>query len=79
VKLLLFALGQLDALEVAFPVGNLDPEQVELLLFSLAASRQAYLGKREQQQLDLLRIEIADWERDFKGVKSDLRFRVHTV
>ncbi|GAA6043501.1 hypothetical protein JCM8097_002244 [Rhodosporidiobolus ruineniae] len=32
-------------------------------------SRQSYLGKREQQQLDLLRIEIADWERDFRGVK----------
>lgn len=37
------------------------------------ASRQAYLGKREQQQLDLLRIEIADWERDFKGVKLTKR------
>ncbi|GAA5993596.1 hypothetical protein JCM10908_000131 [Rhodotorula pacifica] len=37
------------------------------------ASRQAYLGKREQQQLDLLRIEIADWERDFKGVKLTRR------
>ncbi|KAH8914597.1 P-loop containing nucleoside triphosphate hydrolase protein [Atractiella rhizophila] len=29
------------------------------------ASRQAYLTKREQQQLDLLRLEIADEERDF--------------
>lgn len=32
-------------------------------------SRQQYLGKREQQQLDLLRLELADWERDFRGVK----------
>ncbi|KAL8278191.1 hypothetical protein RQP46_009364 [Phenoliferia psychrophenolica] len=32
-------------------------------------SRQSYLAKREQQQLDLLRIEIADDERDFRGVK----------
>ncbi|GAA6025804.1 hypothetical protein JCM10207_001496 [Rhodosporidiobolus poonsookiae] len=32
-------------------------------------AREAYLGKRETQQLDLLRIEIADWERDFRGVK----------
>jgi pre-mRNA-splicing factor ATP-dependent RNA helicase DHX16 len=32
-------------------------------------SRQSYLGKREQQQLDLLRLELADWERDFRGVK----------
>ncbi|GAA5895508.1 hypothetical protein JCM6882_006273 [Rhodosporidiobolus microsporus] len=36
-------------------------------------ARQAYLGKREQQQLDLLRIEIADWERDFRGVKLTRR------
>lgn len=32
-------------------------------------SRQQYLGKREQQQLDLLRLELADWERDLRGVK----------
>ncbi|GAA6063211.1 hypothetical protein JCM10212_006844 [Sporobolomyces blumeae] len=32
-------------------------------------SRQQYLGKREQQQLDLLRLELADWDRDFRGVK----------
>ncbi|BGP19693.1 hypothetical protein JCM10213_001871 [Rhodosporidiobolus nylandii] len=36
-------------------------------------SRQSYLGKREQQQLDLLRLEIADWERDFRGVKLTRR------
>lgn len=36
-------------------------------------ARQAYLGKREQQQLDLLRIEIADWERDFRGVRLTRR------
>lgn len=49
----------------------LDPkEQIHSLR---DASRQAYLGKREQQQLDLLRIEIADWERDFKGVKLTKR------
>ncbi|BGP51314.1 hypothetical protein JCM10450v2_007252 [Rhodotorula kratochvilovae] len=36
-------------------------------------ARQAYLGKREMQQLDLLRIEIADFERDFRGVKLTKR------
>ncbi|KAK4046359.1 hypothetical protein OIV83_006140 [Microbotryomycetes sp. JL201] len=38
-------------------------------------SRQAYLGKREQQQLDLLRLEIADDEREFRGVKLTRRER----
>lgn len=32
-------------------------------------SRQAYLSKREEQQLDLLRLEIADFEADTRGVK----------
>lgn len=38
-------------------------------------SRQSYLNKRESQQLDLLRIEIADDERDFKGMKLTKRER----
>ncbi|KAI5478061.1 pre-mRNA-splicing factor ATP-dependent RNA helicase DHX16 [Pseudohyphozyma bogoriensis] len=38
-------------------------------------SRQSYLAKREMQQLDLLRIEIADEERDFAGVKVTRRER----
>ncbi|KAM0755976.1 Pre-mRNA splicing factor [Meredithblackwellia eburnea MCA 4105] len=47
-----------------------DKEASEAAMPSLRdRSRQAYLAKREQQQLDLLRIEIADEERDFKGVK----------
>ncbi|BGP03125.1 Pre-mRNA splicing factor [Rhodotorula toruloides ATCC 204091] len=47
-----------------------DPDSVKRQMGSLRErSRQSYLGKREQQQLDLLRLEIADWERDFKGVK----------
>lgn len=47
-----------------------DPDAVKRQMGSLRErSRQSYLGKREQQQLDLLRLEIADWERDFKGVK----------
>ncbi|GAA5854354.1 hypothetical protein JCM9279_004730 [Rhodotorula babjevae] len=36
-------------------------------------ARQAYLGKRELQQLDLLRLEVADFERDFRGVKLTRR------
>lgn len=36
-------------------------------------ARQAYLGKRELQQLDLLRLEVADFERDFRGVKLTKR------
>lgn len=47
-----------------------DPKAASNQMGSLRErSRQSYLGKREQQQLDLLRIEIADWERDFRGVK----------
>jgi pre-mRNA-splicing factor ATP-dependent RNA helicase DHX16 len=36
-------------------------------------SRQEYLAKRSQQQIDLLRLEIAEEERFFKGVKLSKR------
>lgn len=53
-----------------------DPGAFEQAMPSLRErSRQSYLGKREQQQLDLLRIEIADDERDYKGVNITKRER----
>lgn len=53
-----------------------DPSALENAMPSLRdRSRQSYLGKREQQQLDLLRMEIAEDERDFRGVKLTRRER----
>lgn len=53
-----------------------DPTALENAMPSLRdRSRQSYLGKREQQQLDLLRMEIAEDERDFRGVKLTRRER----
>ncbi|SGZ24450.1 BQ5605_C023g09724 [Microbotryum silenes-dioicae] len=53
-----------------------DPDALQKAMPSLRdRARQSYLGKREQQQLDLLRIEIADDERDFRGVKLTKRER----
>ena len=53
-----------------------DPTALENAMPSLRdRSRQSYLGKREQQQLDLLRLEIAEDERDFRGVKLTRRER----
>ncbi|GAA5933455.1 hypothetical protein JCM3775_000699 [Rhodotorula graminis] len=50
--------------------GGDDKEQMRELR---GRARQAYLGKRELQQLDLLRLEVADFERDFRGVKLTRR------
>ena len=53
-----------------------DPEALGEVMPDLRLrSRQSYLNKRESQQLDLLRIEIADDERDFKGMKLTKRER----
>jgi pre-mRNA-splicing factor ATP-dependent RNA helicase DHX16 len=51
----------------------LDMSDAHLVKDLRLTSRQAYLGKREQQQLDLLKLEIADNERDFRGAKLTKR------
>lgn len=66
--------SKMDAETLARRALSKDPTALETAMPSLRErSRQSYLGKREQQQLDLLRIEIADDERDFKGVKLTKR------
>lgn len=62
--------SKVDAESLARRALAKDPTALEGAMPSLRErSRQSYLGKREQQQLDLLRIEIADDERDFRGVR----------
>ena len=66
--------SKLDAEALARRALSKDPSLLEGAMPSLRErSRQSYLGKREQQQLDLLRIEIADEERDFKGIRMSKR------
>lgn len=66
--------SKMDAESVARRALAKDPNALENAMPALRdRSRQSYLGKREQQQLDLLRLEIADDERDFKGVKLTRR------
>lgn len=66
--------SKMDAESVARRALAKDPNALQDALPALRdRSRQAYLGKREQQQLDLLRLEIADDERDFRGVKLTRR------
>lgn len=53
-----------------------DPDALQTAMPNLREiSRQSYLNKREEQQLDLLRIGIADDERDFRGMKLTRRER----
>lgn len=67
---------KMDAESVARRALKEDPDSIKEVMPDLRIrSRQSYLNKRESQQLDLLRIEIADDERDFKGVKLTKRER----
>lgn len=66
--------SKVDAESIARRALAKDPSALQAGLSDIRdISRQSYLAKREQQQLDLLRIQIADDERDFRGIKLTRR------